>query len=377
MRAAPLPRFAPRHRPTIARALLLAAVATGCDNPLPTPEVEGVVWHVQSQRYGCAAYEQAPGDYLPSQFNHEPAGSNFCDVANMLFNCRDVSYAQAFSFSDSVSDDPGPWHREYRQSYTLYDDPGGGALDVVGSGMINFTSIVLSAHTNVGSNVEAMVGAAWSIAPSQNDSVTSAAIDYFDEGLSTTASHAFTIDGPYPPRAVVWGEAFGDYGGFPFVPFALSSGGFSAAGTITAEFNVCQEVRLYNDDEQCIYAPGGVSAAAPCGSFSTVAVHVHAETGEFVLLDFFSFQCLTVDDSTPAADVLPVTRQDCSAGIDDMQQWAWFEDGTLRPNGATDWCLAPNPEEEFTVDTYPEPVTYAPMVVEPCTVSAAQRWNFF
>ena len=356
--------------------LLAIALLAGCDDGLPVPEVAGVLWYTDVKTVGCEAYEQAQGEYLESQFVHDPPGSNFCEVDRMLFNCHDESYSQAFSFSDFVNDDPGPWHRGVRQSYQLYDHPGGGQLIASGSGTIDFTSIVMSAETVVGSAVDVVVGAEWSIGPHQNQSVTSASIDHFDEGLTTTATHDFPIDGPYVPRAVVKGDAWGEYGGFPFVPVALTSGSFSASGTINADFTVCQEARLYNRETQCAAVSNGVPAVTDCGA-SSIGLHVHADTGNLVLLDLRDLECLTVDDSAAVADRFSLTSEVCSSGVDDMQQWTWLADGTMRPVGAPGYCLAPNPDEAFVIDVYPGPVTWDPLVVQPCTLDASERWEFY
>ena len=49
----------------------------------------------------------------------------------------------------------------------------------------------------------------------------------------------------------------------------------------------------------------------------------------------------------------------------------------MRPVGAPGYCLAPNPAEAFVIDVYPGPVTWDPLVVQPCTLDASERWEFY
>ena len=288
-----------------------------------------------------------------------------------------MSFSQGFSFSDSVSDDPGPWEREDRQYYDLVDDPAGGWIEASGTGTIAFSSITLTTGSNIGSEVDVSVGGGWAVGSVMFDSVVAAAIDQFTASQTTSSTHTFPINGEYTPRATVWGHAAGDYGGFPFFPFALTSGSYSATGTISAEFTACQEVRLYNEEEQCGHVVGGTPATAPCAGGSGVAMHVHAESGNLVLFDIYNYRCLTVDDTTAVGGKFPVTSEVCSSGTDDMQQWIWHADGTLRPIGAAGYCLAPNPDASFVIDVYPGPVTYEPLVAQPCTLDDSERWQFF
>lgn len=369
--------FVSNHWRVIGGASVVAAMLlSGCDDGLPLPEVDGVLWYTETENFGCDAFQEAEGEYLQSQFTHEQPSSNVCSVDRMLSFCRPVAFAAPFTFSDSVSDDPGPWFRDFRQSFSLYDYPGGGSLQTSGSGTIDFTTISLTAGSNIGSGVDVQVGAEWSLNSVLNDRVISAAIDHFQQALSTTATHNFAIEGDYPPRAVVWGEASGEYGGFPFVPGALTSGSFSATGTTTASFTACQEVRLFNAHTQCIYAPNGIAAATQCASGSGVGVHVHEETNNLLLLDR-DFRCLTVDDTAAVGGKFPVAGQVCSSGLDEPQQWTWFADGTLRPLSAPTYCLAPNDDAPFTLEFLGGPVTYEPMVVQPCDGGSEETWSFF
>ena len=142
----------------------------------------------------------------------------------MLFNCRPVSFSAPFSLSDSVSDDPGPWHRTARENFRLYDDPAGGVLLTSGTGTITHSTITMSASTVIGNAVDVIVESGWSAGSNFNESVVTAQIDQFDGFLSTTATHSVPIDGTYSPRAFVEANAWGEYGGFPFVPFSVTSG---------------------------------------------------------------------------------------------------------------------------------------------------------
>ena len=295
----------------------------------------------------------------------------------MLHTCRPVSFSQGFSFSDFVSDDPGPWEREDRLFFDLIDDPAGGFIEASGSGTIDFTNISLTTGSNIGSEVDVSVGGGWALGTTLFDNVVAAAIDQHTSSLTTTSAHPFPINGAYTPRATVWGHAAGDWGGFPFWPFALTSGSYSATGTVSAEFTACQEVRLYNEEEQCGYVVGGNPVTTQCGGGSGVGMHVHAESGNLVLFDIYNYRCLAVDDTTAVGGKFPVTSEICSSGTDDMQQWHWLPDGTLRPMGAPGYCLAPNPDAAFVIDVYPGPVTYEPLVIEPCTLDDSERWQFF
>ena len=71
-----------------------------------------------------------------------------------------------------------------------------------------------------------------------------------------------------------------------------------------------------------------------------------------------------------------MTHEVCSGGIDTDQQWTWDADGALHPMSDASLCLAPNPADAFVVDIYPEPITYEPLLVQPCTSSDAETWMF-
>lgn len=351
-----------------------AVLCAGCDPPYPVPADPDVLWTTQTERFGCDAFEQAQGEYLPSQFTHEPEGSNFCEIDHMLARCRGSSVSRAVSLADVVSDDPGPWHRGARQDFSLYDYPGGGSVLSSGSGTIDLTTITMTTGTNIGSAVDVQVRSGWREMPGAGvTSVESASIDQFTSALTTSATHDWVIDGAFAPYAFVEADMWGEYGGFPFLPFALTSGSFTVTGTVSAEFTTCQEVRLANENEDCIAMPGGVPAMAPCVNGSAIGVHVHQDSGDLALIDL-GFLCLTVDATGSAGSDYAITREVCEPGSAPLQQWVWHGDGTMRPRGLPDYCLAPDETDTFDVMHVHDTVTYETLVARPCTGDDAERW---
>ena len=198
--------------------------------------------------------------------------------------------------------------------------------------------------------------------------------------------HRFTI-GPanYAPRVQIWGKASGDYGGFPFAPWKLTSGKFSARGKVDAELRTCQEVRLANYVNECIgsdLSDTPVARACDLAGGSRTSMHIDSETNNIVLLQgtssSASLRCLSVDFTRSVSGKFRVGKAICSSGRNEMQQWNWLSDGTLRPIGAGTYCLAADAERASTVvDFRGRGIVQMPMVVRSCSGGNSQRWRFY
>ena len=177
------------------------------------------------------------------------------------------------------------------------------------------------------------------------------------------------------PRVAVWGKAHGENGLFPFL---VKSGHFRASGTVTADYSVCQEVRLMNRDDQCLGSSGTDDIIGfECGQFgSSVSVHVHQPRDALVLVE--NLRCLSVDNRHEFGGRFPVVKQECSNGIADLQQWTWLADGTLHPNGMREYCLAPDAARTYMyTDFRGTPQSQMPLAVQPCEGTEAERWRFY